>query len=257
MSMKRRATYSGGVRKRRKRGYGRGAVVAYRQPARVQRARFRANPRTGGFLGVERKFVDADLSGIAFTSNTWSGANLDPATNNQLNPVAQGDGESERDGRNYNMLSIHIKGYVHVDASEASVATFPDTLFRIALVLDTQTNGAQLDPTNVFTGTNAIVAFRNLQYIKRFKVLKDIMLCKDATQTNEGGTNSFAHGIWRIPFEIHHEFKTPVQVNTTGTAATVSVVTDNSLHLIGTALQDGVITANTKIYYNSRLRFVG
>lgn len=252
---KRRAGPSGGLRKRRRRGYGVQALSVYRPPA--QRARYRSNPRTGGFLGVERKFVDADKSGIAFTNNTWAGANLDPATNNQLNPVAQGDGESERDGRNYNMLSIHIKGYVHVDAAEASVATFPDTMFRIALVLDTQTNGAQLDPTNVFTGTNAIVAFRNLQYIKRFKVLKDIMLCKNAMQTNEGGTNSFAHGTWRIPFEIHHEFKTPVQVNTTGTAATVSVVTDNSLHLIGTALQDGIITANTKIYYNSRLRFVG
>ena len=214
------------------------------------------NKRTGGYEDLENKFVDYNVAGDAF-STQWAGGEMEDGTALSLSAVAQGDGESQRDGRVYYINSVHIKGFINIDVAEAQTAPGADSLARIALVWDTQTNGAQLNAEDVFLTIGAgedVNSFRNLRYSKRFIVLKDKMLRlpTSTAQLNEGSANAFANARVRIPFAINKKFKKPIKVRCSGTTAAVSSITDNSLHLIGTST-----LASTTLTYQSRCRFQG
>ncbi len=212
----------------------------------------RANIRTGGFVGIETKFFDVEDNNDAFTA-TW--ATMEPATTN-LTAIAQGDGESNRDGRKYAIKSIHIRGFIEVPAQESQTAPIADQYCRIALVWDTQTNGAALTATDVMDGGQAedTLAFRNLQFTKRFKVLfdKSITVLVARTNMNEGAVNLFASPLTRVPFKFNKVFNPPIQVLMSGTTADIANVTDNSIHMIGVS-ESTVATLS----YQCRTRFVG
>ncbi len=219
-------------------------------PVGPPRKRFRTNPRIGGFLGMEKKFFDVELTNTAFTA-AWTP--LEPATTN-LTAVAQGDGESNRDGRKYTIDSIHIKGYVEVALQESNVTPRGDVLFRLALVIDQQTNGAQLTATDVMDGgqTDDINSFRNLQFTKRFRVLKDKTIRMAITGVNEGAANLFAEGTRQIPFKMNFTFPNGLPVTMKGTTADIANVVDNSIHMIGVSTD-----TNGLLNYQSRIRFRG
>jgi len=210
------------------------------------------NARIGGFLGIETKFFDVEAENDAFTA-TW--AAMEPATTN-LTAIAQGDGESNRDGRKYAIKSIHIKGFIEVPQQESQTAPIADQYCRIVLVLDTQTNGAQLTATDVMDGGLAedTLAFRNLQFSKRFIVLfdKKITLHVGRANMNEGAVNLFASPTIRVPFSYNKTFSTPIQVLMSGTTADIANVTDNSIHMIGVS-ESTIATLS----YQCRTRFVG
>ncbi len=235
--------------KRRKTGISTGTLLK-------SKPRFpRINVRTGGFMDIEKKFIDYEVDSDAFTS-VWAGGEMEDGTALSISAVAQGDGESNRDGRVYHIQSVHVNGYVELPAAESSTTPIADIIARIALVWDTQTNGAQLNAENVFLTTSSgkdVNSFRNLQFSKRFIVLKDKKLTvKPVGQTNEGGINLFANGQVRVPFKFNKTFKTPIKVRCSGTTAVVGNITDNSLHIIGTANSTAVV-----LNYESRVRFTG
>jgi len=218
----------------------------------------RANVRTGGFVGMEKKFYDTSLSGTALVSPTDSaGAECDPATVLCLNAPAQGDGESNRDGRQIVMKSIGVAGLISIPNQANQTATDVSGVITICLVLDTQTNGAQLNSEDVFTNPSAAAAispfaFRNLQYVQRFRVLQRIELKMDQPTVVWDGTNVEQGGL-QIPFKLYKNLN-DLRVTFTGTTAGVANITDNSLHVI--AYASNISTAPT-INYNARLRFVG
>ncbi len=210
------------------------------------------NLRTGGFLGLEMKFVDTQAVSDAFTS-TW--ATMEDATNDSVSGVAQGDGESNRDGRKYLIHSIHIKARAHVIEIESATAPLPDLFGRICLVWDTQTNGAQLTATDVMDGgqSNDELAFRNLQHSKRFRVLWDKKFIIKRSNTNEGSINLFASNPTSTPIMVFNRvFKKPIPVICSGTTAVVANISDNSLHMIGVANSSTCL-----LTYQVRLRFTG
>lgn len=210
------------------------------------------NMRTGGFLGIEKKFFDTEHTGYNVTA-AW--ANVSPTTT-MLSCVEQGNGQSQRNGKKYQILSIHIKGVIDVDAVESSNSPLPDQVARVALVLDTQSNGAALTATDVFsdTGTVDAFAFRNLEYTTRFKVLSDqtFVLKVSQANTNEGGVNLFAHGQNKQYFTMNHVFKKPLDVIMDGTTADIARCVNNSLQLV--AVGDSL---NSNLAYQARLRFLG
>jgi len=130
--------------------------------------------RIGGYLGRELKFVDSEVSADSL-GKTVAGSEVDPAQDS-LNGVAQGDGGSNRDGRITFIHSLHIRGAIAFNHSQTFTTPTTAGFVRLALVLDTQTNGAQLNAEDVFkdpTSTALDWCFlRNLQYTKRFRVLK-------------------------------------------------------------------------------------
>ncbi len=227
----------------------RGATPA--QAVRASRQR-----RTGGFTGIENKFLDQTNGSDAFTT-VWASGNMDPATTDSISGIAQGDAENQRDGRVCWLHSWFLKGFIHVPVTEAQAAPASDEIARVAVVWDTQTNGALVAPGNVFGTIGATVdinSVKNLQFSQRFKVLKDktFRIPLATAVANEGGANAFAQGQFRIPFKMGGKFNPPIKVNHSGTTNVIANVTDNSLHVIGTATSTAVLMS-----YRSRIRFRG
>lgn len=246
------------IKRRRASSYGFGVRRPYKMPRKTLARRRSVNYRTGGFMGIENKFIDYTLNSGTLTSS-WAGAEHNPTTIDCLSAVAQGDGESSRDGRKYAVNSVHLQGQVSHLAAESETVPAPDIIVKVALVQDTQTNGTELSAENVFSdaaATHDVYGFRNLQFVKRFKVLahKWITLPVGQSTTNEGGINLFANNKVSRKWSMNYKFKEPMIVNCTGTTAVVGSIADNSLHLIACANDN---SATTTVSYISRCRFTG
>lgn len=217
-----------------------------------------ANASTRGYLGIEKKFQDGALATTALSA-TWTGGEVDPATFLGFTSIAQGDGESQRDGRQCKITGIQITGQIFNGSAESAAAPVDGTFVRLILVHDTQTNGAQVNAEDVMvTGVGADAnGYRNLQYLKRFVVLKDKkFVLNRSNQTNEGAANLFAAPVQYTNFKMNVKFNKDggLLVNYTGTTGVIANVTDNSVHLIACYGGAGVAPYIT---YNYRTRFVG
>lgn len=222
------------------------------------RAVIARNPRIGGYLGIENKFIDYEYPYTAI-ANKWAGGEADPATVNSISAIAAGDGESNRDGRKCTLTSVHIRGDIRfIPASSVSTAQRP-SVACVVLVLDTQTNGSQLNAEDVMFEPNDDAlqahAFTNLQYSKRFKILhrQVVKLETIAASSPALAPSGTGYPMGNITnFEINKKLDIPVIFN--GTTASVSSITDNSLHVIAVTSSE---EADTQLQYVSRVRFVG
>ena len=217
--------------------------------------------RTGGFIGKELKFIDYggnQLSLLATVTDS-TGGEMDPNVGGTplcLNGIGQGNGQSDRDGKNIIMKSFYINGNITMGAfSDRNGATAAALVF-IAVVLDKQTNGAQLNSEDVFKNpcaTNHAQAnpIRNLEYSDRFDVLWSKSYAIQAgTSFYTGTLDQSEINETRIKFKKFKRINIPVTY--TGTGSTVATVMNNSLHVI--AYTTG---QNCTLNYNSRVRFIG
>lgn len=255
-----RGGFSGAV------GGGRAAYrrVVYRRGGTVaRRARALLNRRTAGFLGLEKKFFDTAVALVAVPAPTdATGGEFDPtalpAATLCLSAPAQGDGEQNRDGKRIVIKSVQVKGVCRVPPAELQAAPPTSTKVFVALVLDTQTNGAQLNSEDVFKNLSAEAAqntdlTRNLLFGSRFKILKSGVFDVTPASMSHFAVDSFSYsGIacefdWFVPLEL------PVNFNA-GTTAVIANVVDNSLHMIAFSTN---ATLGPTIGYNARIRFMG
>lgn len=207
---------------------------------------------TGGLVGVEYKYIDLNRGGLAIP-NTWVGGEMDPAVALCLNACVQGTDVSDRDGSKIVLKRIDISGQVYRAAAAAVAAGRAASYITVALVLDTQTNGAQLNAEDVYS-TNGVDAYarRVIEYSQRFKVLwKGSFILQDDMSWNDAAATAGVGGVAR-KFEIHKKMDLPVQYITGAGAGTIADIRDNSLHMI--AASTGALDL---IEYNSRVRFVG
>lgn len=98
--------------------------------------------------------------------------NVSPANDqiieDSLVKIAQGDTGITRDGRKIVVTGIHFRGHIKMDAGGSGAG------LRLVLYHDKQPNGATASTTDYFSSANALTnSFRNLNTIKRFKVLHD------------------------------------------------------------------------------------
>lgn len=237
-----------GITKARRMASRAAAVAAARRRGKG-RPRVRANLRTAGFMGIERKFVDTTYTNTV--SGAWAGGEADPAANTLCAPT-QGDGESNRDGRRIVIKQIVLTGSVQrlraadqADVREASVV-------HVALVQDTQTNGTQLSAEHVYVDANNVeYTPRNLQYSQRFRVLwsRRFVLYDTCAFTDAANTGSVV-GVSRL---FHKVLSVNIPVNFIGNAGSVADIADNSLHVIACG-SEGAIDS---LKYQCRVRFVG
>jgi len=234
-----------------------GALSRYKSRAGLS-ARQVSNLRIGGFMGIELKYADFARSLLTVVSPVAAvGGVVDPATFLALNAIAQGDGESQRDGKQINLKSCYVTGCIDIPAliNQTTAKNIP-TVY-IALVCDKQTNGAQLTSELVFQNPSAASStaaspLRNMQYTSRFDVLDSCVVELEQPAVSWDGTNLETSGS-RAPFKL--SWTGDMMVQYTGTTATVATIQDNSLHLIAFAGPDA--TATPTISYNARVRFVG
>lgn len=204
---------------------------------------------------MENKYLDCGfVTGLLNTS--WGNCNPSSGSVGCLSAPALGDGPTENDGRTYKITSIHLKGEATIGAATGVNPPPGATHVRIVLVMDTQTNGATLDAADVMM--NAVPAplhgFRNLEYTRRFVVLKDKTLKLNPQIMSNAVANEYSNGTQQTHFRMNKKFKNPIVVRrTSGTTADVANIADNSLHVI--ACYDGNLQGG--LSFTSRMRFIG
>lgn len=204
---------------------------------------------------MEKKFATFEYEGTIV--NTVAGASADPATALSLTAIAAGDGPTHRDGRHIKVLGVFLRGQVLFSALSPSVDIPLGDYVRIAIVLDTQTNGAQLSVPDVFSDVTDTdldtMAFRNLEYTQRFKVLKDFVVRRPYMPVVAPTGTTYASSGTMVPWKVNLSFmKRPLQINYTNTSADISNCVDNSIHVIAMAVRNDNV-----LRYVARTRFVG
>ena len=232
-----------------------------RAPVRRKSRTKGINVRTGGLLGVEKKFKDYSYAQAIASPTDSTGGELDPTGSSVLclNAVAQGDGPSERDGRSIRMISLQIQGTFSASQQINQSAMDPGTTFTLWVVHDRQTNGAQMNSEDCFTNPaasslTAPMPFRNIEYNKRFRILARRTWHIPPMPGTYDGTNIEQAGDV-IPFQFFVKLnKMPVNFKAGTTTGVVANIIDNSIHLIGFSTSNDLVVT---VAYNARLRFVG
>jgi len=224
---------------------------------RARRAFRKSNWQWGGMLGIERKYFDTSLANQPFSNQAdWTAAGnvLDPAGVGCLNAPTQGTTALTRVGLRYNILEINIAGAVQWTAETNQTTADNAPIVCWALVMDKQPNGAALtanlvyqNPGNVGGTVNA--PLRNLQYAKRFKVLKQwTEVLMPTTLSYDGG--NMEQGGNACMFNYFKQFKKPIRVETVGNTGTIADNVNCAFHVIGLSTNAAVT-----ISYNARIRF--
>ncbi len=233
-------------------------------------ARTGPNPRQGGYIGLEKKFADSMVTNqtILAADSNMSSLEMDPIDvahggANGIGLVAIGTSENQRIGRVQYIYVVQIRGAVHLNpVSDVSAIALEGSKVRIFLVLDRQTNAAQMNSENLFWTaiTGAVDAymesFYDPQYSSRFRVLKkwelhiNPQLCPSTSATP---TDKYTYAGITRSFNCYLKFKKPlkVQYKSGGTSANITNVIDNSLHIVIVTTR----TAGEKVSYMARVRY--
>lgn len=221
----------------------------------------KANTRTGGFLGIEKKFLDTflDAGNLNAEIGAVSGEHDPVGIWASFNGMQTGTGESDRDGRQIIMDSLYITGMIWAPSVTGTIIAHDSPAVFIAVVLDKQTNGVKLNSEDVYKNTSgqaemAAYPVRNLQHIKRFRVLKTLRITIPQRTYFGDAVSGDMSGV-AIPFECYTKLN-GMKTNYKGTTANISEIVDNSLHLIAWS-STLFATFPYNISYNARLRFYG
>lgn len=206
--------------------------------------------RTGGFWGrmngpnaPEMKFIDSQLTLPCTTTAAVSSTFATGA----CCLIAQGDTESQRDGRNATILSVFIKGNCQFTAGTATVGA--GTVYMY-LIQDRQANGAFPAVTDIFTGSNPWELVRNLEYNDRFRILayKTVSL-----KSMAGVSGAYSSDI--RPFQIFKKLAIPITWAST-TGAITEIRQNNIVMVWGTDAVPGG-TGTIAVDAIIRVRFKG
>lgn len=201
----------------------------------------------------EQKFVVRNLVDTAFGLE-W--AMLDHATQDAVCIPPEGSGQTASEGRFYKMTDLRLKATVIHDGATggAPLATIP---YRVCLVLDRQTNKAQMSPTLFMPAgaTNPWLTFPILNNEKRFKTLYDsgTMIYHVESMVNHEGAAYISPSHTKVCIaDLHICFDPPIKVSVTDTtgARTIADIIDNSLHIVGVAA-----LTTLKIDWRCKVRF--
>jgi len=219
----------------------------------------------------EPHYVDGSLSGVTLEDGTglWGPTAMkDPGTTvnmgggaianpqNLCSPTI-GSNLDQRVGRAIKICKLWLRFQLEVLADSESSSP-PGQTVRVQLVLDRQTNGAQMDPValnNPGTVTwAALASFTNPNGFGRFEILCDklipinqrtLAIVSTSTRVAAGNTKYFT---------MEYEFPEGLVVHFNNTAGgTVTSVIDNSLHVV--AAQTDTSTWTLHMSYTYRVMF--
>jgi len=254
-----------------------GTYPTYKQASKRTKGKKAAKPRAGytsvartrgAAVTGEMKYFDADNQGtlLVATTTTWpAGTVIDPLTTINLGAAAVatpltlfaptvGSGLNQRVGRQVKVHKIKIHGHINVPAQNAQSAADSAAKCRIVLVMDQQTNAAQMTGAQLFQDASAAAStlntFQNPNNFGRFRVLKDKMIT--VQNLNLAGSPTTADVIQqsaRVSFKFAVNFKTPIIVHFNATnGGTVADIVDNSFHIVCAA--DVIAYAPSLVYYS-------
>lgn len=196
---------------------------------------------------IEIKYFDTGRTQFNVAQGTTSaGFEADPATALCLNAIVKGYDANNRIGDKIKVVGIELSFVIQ----KTYLAYYNANSCFVSLVLDKQTNGAQLNSEDVYTKTIATGHphwFRNPKYMERFVELESKLKLFNTTTNFDGvtwyGGYEYDTFKWEIPMNL--------PVNYKGNAGTVADIADNSLHIIAHA-----DFASLYCEYQSRVHFV-
>lgn len=228
----------GGTNKSRKIALARQAVARART---ILRGRTLGPAGSRGYYGVrsrmsrgELKTVDVDQS--AYQADTTGTVTL-------LNGIATGTDFTNRIGRKVLLKSIYIKGWLsNTDTTTAN------TMCRLAIVYDSQSNAAAPAITDVFKSINGTTHL-NLDNRDRFRILYDkhyalASVDNTATQAIAGSPTIF-------PVKLYRKLNLEEQFS--GIAATIGSISTGAIYMMtfssATPTNGGAFTVSTRIRF--------
>ena len=143
-----------------------------------------------------------------------------------------------RVGRNVKVMKIKISGHINVMPQGAQSTVDTGTVVRMLLVIDQQTNSAQMAASQLLNdgtaASNTIHAYQNPNNFGRFRVLKDKRVTiSDLNLAGSPTGSDVIQGGKVIPFKFSHRFAQPLLVHFNATnGGTVADIVDNSFHFV-------------------------
>lgn len=209
--------------------------------------------RTPGAAVIgEMKYFDTELqhTSLVACTTTWpAGTMLDPSSTINLGSAAVatplslcvptvGSALNQRVGRQIKVRKIKFRGYLNCAPQAAQSTADASSVCRVVLVMDQQTNAAQMNGAQLFNDAGAadttINSFQNPNNFGRFRVLKDKII-KFGNPNLAGSPTAMdmvqAGEIRTIKFSVN--FRNPVTVHFNATnGGTVADIVDNSFHIV-------------------------
>lgn len=218
------------------------------------------NRRTGGFRGMEVKYLDCAWNSLSINDSTdGSGGELHPSSGciSSLSVPEQGVGGQQRIGRKYVIRSVYLSGVVYYlgQAFAGYAQSYPAVYF--ALVLDTQPNGAALQSEDVFVNPSTLELamlpqpLRNLQHSNRFRVLAHKTVRPQVYAFNDAAITASTNA--QSEPQVSLSWKGRIVCECDGTAASVASAATNSIMLV--AYSGGKVVGTPKFIGKSRMRF--
>lgn len=218
--------------------------------------------------GDELKAWDTNIDNeVVSPDGNWIATILDPDTYDTLSAPEVGAASNQRVGRRIRIKSIQIGGCARMQATVLAEDPPGFGQVLVALVLDTQTNGAQMRGEDVYETRHEVgllsipelvcTPARVLAGMSRYKVLKKVLLdfpqgIPVRKRFDESGEALYNQAPQTLTFQINLELDLEVAFNSD--EFSVAGVTDNSLHVI--ACRNST-AGSCRLYYISRIRYVG
>lgn len=191
----------------------------------------------------EKKFFDTAISFL------YDATAEVPATG-QLSLIPQGDTESTRDGRRATIESVQLRLKLQFNIAAAAAPITGAT--RLALILDTQANGAAAAVTDVFQVDMLPEALLQLNNSGRFRILK---MWTHRWETIAGATTAFAT---TAPVYLQYFKKCNIPMDWANTDGALTGIKSNNLFLMAQANSgQGNIDDLVACTGSCRLRFRG
>lgn len=237
--------------------------VRARAMAQAARRSLRMAVRTPLRWGsTELKYLDCAFNAVTIPAGTSDASGLEMAPSSgcsgAISVPAQGDGESNRDGRKYTIKSVWASGVIDYVAMSDQADALDNTGTYLCLVLDTQCNGVTVISENVFTnpataGRSLLPQpLRNLAYSKRYRILASTYVEPGGMYAMTDGTSTASLNGQQNPV-VSLSWKGNIVCDSSGTTANVVSASDNAIHML--AFHGGGLsrTFNGK----TRVRFIG
>jgi len=223
---------------------------------------------SGAAVQGEMKYFDCDCNGRVpgVVTTTWVAATMcDPDTTINLGSAAVatplclfaptvGAALNQRIGRKVKVMKIKVNGFVNKGAETAQTTANAADSLRLMLVVDQQTNSAQMTGAQLMQDASAadttINTFQNPNNFGRFRVLKEKrLILQNAGMAGEvAAGNVISEGL-RVPFKITYTFKDPLEIHFNATnGGTVADIVDSSFHIVC-----GQTFATANLSYYSRV----
>lgn len=226
----------------------------------------------GAAVTGEMKYFDCELNlaAVAACTTSWvAGTILDPTATVNIGDAAVNTplclfapkvsaALNGRIGRKVKMLKCRLSGSIVIPVQTAQATTDAPMEVRLFLVMDKQTNAAQMTSAQLMQGagdsTTTLNSMQNPNNFGRFKVLKEKRISlQNPNLAGSPTTGDMVQAGLSRTFKLSYRFKKPVEVHFNATnGGTVADIIDNSLHFI---IGANFVTLGPTVAYYSRVAY--